>query len=138
MATLAPGDRILTQIVDEEIQRLLATWNDPAHLPTEGVLQELLDKKQLEQLDLFDRAQLAFVVDVCKHSRSLSEAGRTLFGASRTRKTVSNDADRLRKYLARFGTEFSRIQQNIPTKIASLGDVLEQLTVSQPRANTRV
>jgi transcriptional regulatory protein RtcR len=43
-------------------------------------------------------------------SRSLSEAGRTLFGASRTRKSISNDADRLRKYLGRFDLEFSQIQ----------------------------
>jgi transcriptional regulatory protein RtcR len=74
---------------------------------------ELLGEKQLEELDLFDRAQLAFVVDVCKRSRSLSEAGGALFGASRTRKAFSNDADRLRKYLARFGVEFSRIQGNL-------------------------
>jgi mono/diheme cytochrome c family protein len=33
-----------------------------------------------------------------------------LFGASRTRKSISNDADRLRKYLGRFGLEFSEIQ----------------------------
>jgi transcriptional regulatory protein RtcR len=53
---------------------------------------------------------LAFVIDVCKRSRSLSEAGRTLFGASRARKSISNDADRLRKYLGRFGLEFFEIQ----------------------------
>lgn len=33
----------------------------------------------------------------------LSEAGRALFSASRARRTSANDADRLRKYLARFG-----------------------------------
>jgi transcriptional regulatory protein RtcR len=70
----------------------------------------LLDPQEIENLDLFDRAQLAFVVRVCRRSRSLSEAGRALFSASRNRKTISNDADRLRKYLARFGVEFSRIQ----------------------------
>jgi sigma54-dependent transcription regulator len=60
--------------------------------------------------NLFDRAQLAFIVDVCRRSRSLSDAGRTLFGVSRTRKTFSNDADRLRKYLGSFHLEFSQIQ----------------------------
>jgi transcriptional regulatory protein RtcR len=115
MATLAPGGRISTPIVDEEVKRLLASWDDPAESPAESrpssVLAELLRPKELENLDFFDRAQLAFVVDVCRRSRSLSEAGRTLFGASRARKTFSNDADRLRKYLARFGIEFSGIQQ---------------------------
>jgi transcriptional regulatory protein RtcR len=111
MATLAPGGRISIDIAEEEIKRLLASWSAPGESPSPGGLQEFLDDRQLEELDLFDRAQLAFVVDVCRRSRSLSDAGRTLFGASRTRKTFSNDADRLRKYLARFGVEFSRIQQ---------------------------
>jgi transcriptional regulatory protein RtcR len=112
MATLAPGGRISTHIVEEEVKRLLASWSAPGDSPSPADLQKILDESQLEELDLFDRAQLAFVVDVCKRSRSLSEAGRTLFGASRTRKTFSNDADRLRKYLARFGVEFSRICAN--------------------------
>jgi transcriptional regulatory protein RtcR len=110
MATLAPGGRISTHIVEEEIKRLLALWSAPGESPSPADLQEFLDDRQLEELDLFDRAQLAFVVDVCRRSRSLSDAGRTLFGASRTRKTFSNDADRLRKYLGRFGLEFSQIQ----------------------------
>jgi sigma54-dependent transcription regulator len=69
----------------------------PRESPSPAALQEFLDDRQLEELDLFDRAQRAFVVDVCRHSRSLSDAGRTLLGASRTRKTFSNGADRLRK-----------------------------------------
>ena len=112
MATLAPGGRISIDITEEEIKRLLASWSAPGESPSPAGLQEFLDDRQLEELDLFDRAQLAFVVDVCRRSRSLSDAGRTLFGASRTRKTFSNDADRLRKYLARFGVEFSRIQHS--------------------------
>jgi transcriptional regulatory protein RtcR len=111
MATLAPGGRISNHIVEEETKRLLASWDSPGESPSPADLQEFLDERRLEELDLFDRAQLAFVVEVCRRSRSLSDAGRTLFGASRARKIFSNDADRLRKYLARFGVEFSRIQQ---------------------------
>src|SRR6202522_1993989 len=96
MATLAPGGRISVDIAEEEIKRLLASWSAPGESPSPAAgLQEFLDDRQLEELDLFYRAQLAFVVDVCRRSRSLSDAGRTLFGASRTRKTVSNDAERL-------------------------------------------
>ena len=62
-------------------------------------------------LDLFDRAQLSQVLEICTRSRSLSEAGRTLYGASRDRKTTTNDADRLRKYLARFNLEWTGINQ---------------------------
>jgi transcriptional regulatory protein RtcR len=41
-------------------------------------------------------------------SRSLSEAGRMLFTVSRQAKAKANDADRLRKYLARFGLTWER------------------------------
>jgi len=53
--------------------------------------------------------QLAETIRVCRGSRSLSEAGRILFSASRARRASTNDADRLRKYLARFGIEWSAL-----------------------------
>jgi transcriptional regulatory protein RtcR len=46
---------------------------------------------------------------VCRTSSSLSAAGRTLFAASRAQKTSANDADRLRKYLARFGLDWQAV-----------------------------
>jgi len=112
MATLAPGGRISNQLVDEETSRLSVTWHKPETAQHDEELGQFLTPKQLEELDLFDRAQLAFVVDACRRSRSLSEAGRSLFSASRTRKSISNDADRLRKYLGRFDLEFSQIQKS--------------------------
>lgn len=63
-----------------------------------------------ESFDPFDRVQLAEVIRVCRRSRSLSEAGRTLFSASRSRRSSSNDADRLRKYLQRYGIDWARLQ----------------------------
>ena len=64
---------------------------------------------RLEETDLFDRLQLTSVVKICRESRSLSDAGRRLFGVSREKKASTNDADRLRKYLARFGLEWSQV-----------------------------
>src|ERR1700719_4734012 len=58
------------------------------------------------------RVQLAQVIQVCRDSRSMSEAGRQLLDASRTRKTSTNDADRLRKYLGRFGIEWNHIAES--------------------------
>lgn len=110
MATLAPGGRISTEIVDEETSRLSASWQDPSVVNDDQVLRDALSEEEIRSLDLFDRVQLAQVLEVCRRSRSLSDAGRALFNASRTRKNSSNDADRLRKYLARFGLEFSRLQ----------------------------
>ena len=69
---------------------------------------------------LFDRAQLESVLEICNKCRSLSEAGRTLYGASRGRKTTTNDADRLRKYLARFGLDWSTIPETIGCSAGSL------------------
>ncbi len=51
------------------------------------------------------------MLDVCRVSASLSEAGRTLFAVSRQSKKQPNDADRLRKYLARFGLDWEGVRQ---------------------------
>ncbi len=110
MATLSLGGRISVDAVDEEIERLQQTWRPPrAPSSTDQALHELLGPEQLEELDLFDRVQLEPVVQVCRRSRSMAEAGRELFGTSRTRKASGNDSDRLRKYLARFGLSWSQI-----------------------------
>jgi transcriptional regulatory protein RtcR len=104
MATLAPSGRIGPADVDEEIDRLRAAWEGSgAGRATDDPLAALLPREQLATLDLFDRLQLGAIVDVCRKSRSLSAAGRELFAVSRQAKANPNDADRLRKYLARFG-----------------------------------
>ncbi|MET3709614.1 sigma54-dependent transcription regulator [Sphingomonas trueperi] len=74
-------------------------------------MADLLTAEALAEMDPFDRVQLAAVVETCRRSRSLSEAGRTLFAASRTRRTSANDADRLRKYLARFALDWSALTE---------------------------
>jgi len=110
LATLAHGGRIDTALVDEEIERLREAWGEAQRDSSADVLEELLGPAGVAALDRFDRVQLADVVSVCRAARSLSDAGRALFAASRARKSSSNDADRLRKYLARFGLEFERVR----------------------------
>jgi transcriptional regulatory protein RtcR len=44
----------------------------------------------------------------------LSNASRRLSQASREKRASSNDADRLRKYLKRFGLEFAQIRAAVP------------------------
>lgn len=61
------------------------------------------------EIDLFDRQQLETVIAVCRRSQTLSDAGRTLFAVSRQQKKQPNDADRLRKYLARFNLSWEQI-----------------------------
>jgi transcriptional regulatory protein RtcR len=66
-------------------------------------LDALLGADAAAQLDQFDAVQLQAVVGICRQSLSLSDAGRKLFAVSRMAKRQPNDADRLKKYLARFG-----------------------------------
>ena len=54
------------------------------------------------EIDPFDRVQLEFVIKTCRESKTLSDAGRKLFSVSRVKRSVTNDADRLKKYLKRF------------------------------------
>ncbi len=108
MATLAPGGRITLDLAHEETARLRAAWSEAPDRPAaDAALEALLGADRYAQLDRFDRVQLADVVAVCRAASSLSAAGRVLFAQSRTQRTTTNDADRLRKYLARFGLSFA-------------------------------
>ena len=110
MATLAAGGRITVEIVEDEVQRLRDLWGPaPDESSPTSDLTGLIDRTTLEAIDPFDRVQLAEVVRVCRQSRSLSEAGRTLFSASRLQKQKPNDADRLRKYLSRFKLDWNSV-----------------------------
>lgn len=64
----------------------------------------------VQELDRFDRVQLEEVVRVCVQAKSLSAAGRELFAVSRAQRASTNDADRLRKYLARFGLDWEQVR----------------------------
>lgn len=109
MATLADQGRITLEGVNEEIARLKRLWRSENLEVGCDALQSLLGD-QWDSIDRFDRVQLAEVVQVCRNAKSLSAAGRVLFQASRERRRSSNDADRLRKYLERFGLSFSAIE----------------------------
>jgi transcriptional regulatory protein RtcR len=103
MATLASGGRITVSDVGDEIARLREQWRETTPVADESRLSAFLDARTLDELDPFDRRQLAHVVEICMQSGSLSDAGRRLFEKSRLKKTTSNDSDRVRKYLQRFG-----------------------------------
>ena len=112
LGTLAHGGRITRELVLEEIGRLREAF---ATGPSEKRRDELVGQvvADADSLDRFDRVQLEDVLSVCKEARSLSEAGRVLFAESRKTKGSVNDADRLRKYLARFGLELATVQKSL-------------------------
>lgn len=103
MGTLAPGGRIDSATVADEIARLEKRWR------TEELTDGSLAGKAAADLDLFDQIQLAGVLRVCRESASLADAGRKLFAVSRNAAAHPNDSDRLRKYLARYGIRFADI-----------------------------
>ncbi len=103
MATLSPDGRITPKQVDDEIQRLKLTWGAEGSRKEPALVERILGRDTAATLDRFDRVQLEEVLSVCRESSSLSAAGRMLFDVSRERKKTANDADRLRKYLQRFG-----------------------------------
>ncbi|MEZ6187621.1 MAG: RNA repair transcriptional activator RtcR [Planctomycetota bacterium] len=107
LATLAPGGLITLERVEAEVRRLERAPSAPADDPLAAVLAA----ERLSELDRFDRVQLAEVVRVCQASDSLAAAGRALFAASRRRRSSTNDGDRLRKYLAKFGLSFADLTQ---------------------------
>ncbi len=115
MGALAGEGRIDAPLVREEWSRLVAGWQtlagqgEPSATEDLPLLREALGS-DAEELDLFDAVQLARVIRECRAARSLSEAGRRLFAHSRKSKEKPNDADRLRKYLARFGLTWSALQ----------------------------
>ncbi len=114
LCTLAAGGRITEADVAGEIARLEADWRRDAPAgggapDDDALLAEVLGDERLAQLDRFDRVQLAEVVRCCRRHRSLSAAGRELFAVTREKRATTNDADRLRKYLARFQLDHAAI-----------------------------
>jgi transcriptional regulatory protein RtcR len=122
MATLAAGGRITEALVASEIELAKAgegaagpatstSTHESASEPGADRVTRVLGADRASRLDRFDRVQLEGVLAVCERSRSLSAAGRDLFARSRAERRSVNDADRLRKYLARFGIEFAEIER---------------------------
>lgn len=114
MATLAPKGRITEAIVQAEIARLREAWGPVASSAVAGrsamAGPDPLSADRRAQIDPFDLVQLDHVIAVCRDSVSLSDAGRKLFAVSRRQRTVPNDADRLKKYLARFGLKWAELK----------------------------
>ena len=109
MATLAPGGRITKEVVQEEIARLKELWRTAETDVNNKVLYKVVGVDRAEQLDRFEKVQLADVLKVCKQSKNMSEAGRKVFAVSRKNKRKTNDSDRLRKYLAKYNIQWKDI-----------------------------
>jgi transcriptional regulatory protein RtcR len=110
LGTLAPAGRVTVDQVRAEVAHLRATWSSASSSSGHNLVDAVVSPAVRADLDRFDRAQLEDVLAVCRTASSLSAAGRVLFDRSRERKRIANDADRLRKYLARFDLEWSDLK----------------------------
>jgi transcriptional regulatory protein RtcR len=113
LATLSEAGRITDSVVDEEIRRLNRMWqhHDGRTGRPEVDLAELMGEQAAAQLDLFDALQLQAVIKVCRQSNNMSDAGRKLYAVSRDAKAKPNDADRLKKYLTKFGVNWEDVSR---------------------------
>jgi transcriptional regulatory protein RtcR len=113
LGTLAIAGRITVDQVKAEIGHLSSIWSPLPRDVTTDLADRVLAPAALADLDRFDRVQLDDVLNVCRISPTMSAAGRMLFDRSRERKKVANDADRLRKYLARFDLEWNALKDRL-------------------------
>ena len=113
LATLAPAGRITVDQVKAEVTHLKAGWTNAPGARAPALVDRIVPPNRAAHLDRFDRVQLEDVLHVCRGAVSLSAAGRVLFDRSRERKRVANDADRLRKYLARFDLEWGDVKDRL-------------------------
>ena len=108
MGTLADGGRITTAVVEDEIKRLVEKWRS-ANTPSrkvETIIEQVLGHAHSKTLDYYEQVKLAAIVEVCRDSRSMAEAGRTLFNVSRETKKSSNDSHRVKQLLDKYGLKF--------------------------------
>jgi transcriptional regulatory protein RtcR len=115
MATLADGSRINLDVVQQEIKRLKQLWKtslgtSPELSTDTAFLEQFLSTEQISQLDDFDKFQLIGVLKICENAKSMADAGRQLFAVSREQRNTTNDSDRVKKYLARFGLSWDMLQ----------------------------
>jgi transcriptional regulatory protein RtcR len=127
------GGRVDERGVEAELARLRRSWRGEADREADraratkrdasgGDLLHAALGSRADALDRFERVQLAEVLRACAAAPSLSAAGRELFAQSRQGKTSRNDADRLRKYLARFELSFEDVKARAsPAERARVG-----------------
>ena len=108
MGTLADGGRITTAVVDDEINRLKRKWQTAQQnswVPS-AIIDPILGTDSSKSIDYYEQLKLANLIQVCKDSRSMAEAGRKLFNVSRVAKKSSNDSHRVKQLLEKYGISF--------------------------------
>lgn len=114
MATLADDGRISEADVLFECgqpQALARTAGCQVPSRSSGIDALLANRS----LDRFERVQLVDVLTVIGETKSMAEAGRVLYAESRAQLANPNDSDRVRKYLAKFGLDYTAVKSKLYT-----------------------
>lgn len=108
MGTLCDGGRITAEAVNEEIARLQTKWqaNNSDDRNPRGVIEEILGLGSCETIDYYEQLKLANLIEVCRGSSSMADAGRKLFDVSRNEKKSNNDSHRVKQLLDKYGIRF--------------------------------
>ncbi|MGB3622931.1 hypothetical protein FT643_13925 [Ketobacter sp. MCCC 1A13808] len=61
-------------------------------------------------MDYYEQVKLAALIETCRQSGSMADAGRTLFNVSRLGKRSQNDSHRIRQLLAKYDLSFDDIK----------------------------
>lgn len=125
MATLADRGRIGTDDVRFEVEQLSEAWGPAPSSTVEsssathesGVRVRIDELLANRSLDRAERVQLADVLLVITETRSMAEAGRVLFAQSRATRSSTNDTDRVRRYLQRFGFEYATVRAQLQLEV---------------------
>ena len=67
---VAPGGRITKEVAQEEISRLKVLWSTAETEINQKFLNEVIGADRAEQLDRFEKVQLADILKLCKESNS--------------------------------------------------------------------
>ncbi|MFS1525715.1 RNA repair transcriptional activator RtcR [Microbulbifer sp. 2304DJ12-6] len=112
MGTLADGGRITAAVAEEEINRLRRKWQSApsSDLDPGALIVQVLGPGCTKEIDYYDQLKLASLIEICRNSNSMAEAGRTLFNVSRKTKKSSNDSHRVKQLLAKHGVRFEDIK----------------------------
>jgi len=82
--------------VEKEITRLKQSWRLSGDNDFEQILLAIISQEKLAHIDPFQRPGLAYVIEICRTSKTLSQTGRKLYAVSRLERKTTNDADRLK------------------------------------------
>lgn len=117
MATLADRGRIGVDDVLFECEQLKAAWGASGNAmqprASDSLTRRIEEIVAARSLDLLERVQLTEVLRVIAQTKNMAEAGRCLFSESRALKNSSNDSDRVRKLLARYGFTYRELKETL-------------------------